>query len=102
VRKGAYLVGGGKRAGLQARHGSYSGRPSGDVPAGVGLCEYVQHLAIFDYIAVSGSLEDRVVEYVDHQHEYLEAPAMGPASERGSAVLDGEAPSPSPASGLAR
>ena len=36
---------------------------------GVGLCEYVQHLSIFDYIAVSGSLEDRIVEYVDHLHE---------------------------------
>jgi L-fuconate dehydratase len=38
---------------------------------GVGLCEYVQHLAIFDYIAVSGSLEDRVCEYVDHLHEHF-------------------------------
>ncbi len=43
---------------------------------GVGLCEYVQHLAIFDYIAVSGSLEDRVVEYVDHLHEHFVAPAV--------------------------
>ena len=43
---------------------------------GVGLCEYVQHLAIFDYIAVTGSLEDRVVEYVDHLHEHFEAPAI--------------------------
>jgi L-fuconate dehydratase len=43
---------------------------------GVGLCEYVQHLAIFDYIAVSASLEDRVVEYVDHLHEHFEAPAI--------------------------
>ena len=43
---------------------------------GVGLCEYVQHLAIFDYIAVSGSLEDRVVEYVDHLHEHFVAPAI--------------------------
>ena len=42
---------------------------------GVGLCEYVQHLAIFDYIAVSGSLEDRVVEYVDHLHEHFTDPA---------------------------
>ena len=42
---------------------------------GVGLCEYVQHLAIFDYIAVSGSLEDRVVEYVDHLHEHFVDPA---------------------------
>ena len=43
---------------------------------GVGLCEYVQHLAIFDYIAVSGSLEDRVVEYVDHLHEHFVAPVV--------------------------
>ena len=43
---------------------------------GVGLCEYVQHLAMFDYIAVSGSLEDRVVEYVDHLHEHFVAPAI--------------------------
>jgi len=43
---------------------------------GVGLCEYVQHLAIFDYIAVTGSLEDRVVEYVDHLHEHFLAPAI--------------------------
>jgi L-fuconate dehydratase len=38
---------------------------------GVGLCEYVQHLSLFDYIAVSGSLEDRVLEYVDHLHEHF-------------------------------
>jgi L-fuconate dehydratase len=38
---------------------------------GVGLCEYVQHLAIFDYIYVSASLEDRVLEYVDHLHEHF-------------------------------
>ena len=38
---------------------------------GVGLCEYVQHLAIFDYIAVSASLDDRFVEYVDHLHEHF-------------------------------
>jgi L-fuconate dehydratase len=43
---------------------------------GVGLCEYVQHLAMFDYIAVSGSLEDRVVEYVDHLHEHFLAPVI--------------------------
>jgi L-fuconate dehydratase len=42
---------------------------------GVGLCEYVQHLALFDYIAVSASLEDRVVEYVDHLHEHFVHPA---------------------------
>jgi L-fuconate dehydratase len=38
---------------------------------GVGLCEHVQHLSIFDYICVSASLEDRVVEYVDHLHEHF-------------------------------
>jgi L-fuconate dehydratase len=38
---------------------------------GVGLCEYVQHLSIFDYICVSASLENRVLEYVDHLHEHF-------------------------------
>jgi L-fuconate dehydratase len=42
---------------------------------GVGLCEYVQHLAGFDYIAVSGSLDDRVVEWIDHLHEHFREPA---------------------------
>jgi len=41
---------------------------------GVGLCEYVQHLSIFDFIAVSGSLENRVIEYVDHLHEHFVDP----------------------------
>ncbi len=43
---------------------------------GVGLCEYVQHLSIFDYIAVSGSLEDRLCEYVDHLHEHFVDPCI--------------------------
>ena len=43
---------------------------------GVGLCEHVQHLAIFDYIAISASLEDRVVEYVGHLHEHFEDPVI--------------------------
>ncbi len=38
---------------------------------GVGLCEYVQHLSMFDYIAISGSLEHRLIEYVDHLHEHF-------------------------------
>ena len=38
---------------------------------GVGLCEYVQHISLFDYIAVAGSLEDHVLEYVDHLHEHF-------------------------------
>ncbi|MFD7658741.1 enolase C-terminal domain-like protein [Actinosynnema sp. NPDC059797] len=41
---------------------------------GVGLCEMVQHLAMFDYVAVSGTTEDRVIEYVDHLHEHFTAP----------------------------
>ncbi|MGC0406361.1 L-fuconate dehydratase [Streptomyces sp. SAI-126] len=41
---------------------------------GVGLCEMVQHLAMFDYVAVSGTTEDRVIEYVDHLHEHFTDP----------------------------
>ncbi len=43
---------------------------------GVGLCEYVQHLSMFDYIAVSGTLENRVIEYVDHLHEHFVDPVV--------------------------
>ncbi|MET4783242.1 L-fuconate dehydratase [Glaciihabitans sp. UYNi722] len=43
---------------------------------GVGLCELVQHLSIFDYVAVSGSLDGRVTEYVDHLHEHFTAPCI--------------------------
>ncbi|MDR5885070.1 MULTISPECIES: L-fuconate dehydratase [Halomonadaceae] len=43
---------------------------------GVGLCEYVQHISMFDYIAVSGSLEGRVLEYVDHLHEHFVDPVV--------------------------
>jgi L-fuconate dehydratase len=87
---------------------------------GVGLCEYVQHLAIFDYIAVSGSLEERVVEYVDHLHEHFVTPAivrdgrylaplapgysitMRPESLRRFAFPDGEAWTPTVGSRSAR
>ena len=52
-----------------------------DVPVcphagGVGLCELVQHLAIFDYAAVSGTLDRRVTEYVDHLHEHFVDPCV--------------------------
>ncbi|OLB88586.1 MAG: fuconate dehydratase [Actinobacteria bacterium 13_2_20CM_2_66_6] len=43
---------------------------------GVGLCEYVQHVSLFDYIAVSGSLENRVLEYVEHLHEHFLDPVI--------------------------
>ncbi|MFD0067288.1 enolase C-terminal domain-like protein [Streptomyces sp. NPDC056690] len=64
-----------------------------DVPVcphagGVGLCELVQHLSIFDYVAVSGSMENRVVEYVDHLHEHFHDPVR----IRGSRYLVPEAP----------
>src|SRR5690606_22855327 len=41
---------------------------------GVGLCEYVQHLAIFDYLRIGRSLDGRMVEYVDHLHEHFVDP----------------------------
>ena len=43
---------------------------------GVGLCEYVQHLSMIDYIAVSGTKEGRVIEYVDHLHEHFVEPCI--------------------------
>jgi L-fuconate dehydratase len=55
---------------------------------GVGLCEYVQHFAIFDYICVSASLEDRVVEYVDHLHEHF----VDPVTVRDGAYVPPTAP----------
>jgi L-fuconate dehydratase len=41
---------------------------------GVGLCELVQHLAMADYVAISGLMEDRAIEFVDHLHEHFVAP----------------------------
>jgi len=41
---------------------------------GVGLCEYVQHLSIFDFLGISGTMKDRVIEYVDHLHEHFITP----------------------------
>ena len=43
---------------------------------GVGLCELVQHLSVFDYVAVSGSLKGRVTEYIDHLHEHFVEPCI--------------------------
>ncbi len=43
---------------------------------GVGLCEYVQNVSLFDYIAVTGSLDGRVLEYVDHLHEHFVEPVV--------------------------
>lgn len=43
---------------------------------GVGLCEYVQHLALFDFLGVSCSMKNRVIEYVDHLHEHFVDPVV--------------------------
>ncbi|MEU9149584.1 L-fuconate dehydratase [Streptomyces sp. NPDC048417] len=43
---------------------------------GVGLCELVQHLSMFDYLAVAGTTDDRVIEYVDHLHDHFRDPVV--------------------------
>ena len=43
---------------------------------GVGLCEYVQHLSMIDYVAISGTKENRIIEYVDHLHEHFYNPVV--------------------------
>lgn len=43
---------------------------------GVGLCEAVQHLSMFDFVAVSGTVENRMIEYVDHLHEHFIVPTV--------------------------
>ena len=43
---------------------------------GVGLCEMVQHLSMFDYIAITGTMENRVTEFVDHLHEHFVDPVI--------------------------
>jgi L-fuconate dehydratase len=55
---------------------------------GVGLCEYVQHLSAFDFIYASGTLQNRVVEYVDHLHEHFVTPVR---IHRGHYLLPEEA-----------
>ena len=55
---------------------------------GVGLCEYAQHIALIDYICVSGSLEERMLEYVDHLHEHF----VDPVRTRSGRYLTPELP----------
>jgi L-fuconate dehydratase len=55
---------------------------------GVGLCEYVQHLAMIDYLCISGTTQGRVAEYVDHLHEHF----VNPCVVRGAAYLAPTAP----------
>ena len=57
---------------LAAKHGV----PVCPHAGGVGLCELVQHLSAFDYVALGGDLDGRVVEYVDHLHEHFVDPCV--------------------------
>ncbi|HEY4345499.1 MAG TPA: L-fuconate dehydratase [Parvibaculum sp.] len=52
------------------------GKPVCPHAGGVGLCEYVQHLSMIDYLAISGTMEGRVAEYVDHLHEHFVDPCV--------------------------
>lgn len=53
---------------------AHAGVPVCPHAGGVGLCELVQHLSMFDYIAVSGTMEGRCIEFVDHLHEHFVTP----------------------------
>lgn len=55
---------------------------------GVGLCEYVQHLSMIDYLCISGTREGRVIEYVDHLHEHFKDPCV----VHGAAYMPPKAP----------
>jgi L-fuconate dehydratase len=55
---------------------------------GVGLCEYVQHLSMIDYLCIAGTTEGRVIEYVDHLHEHFKEPCV----VRGAAYMPPRAP----------
>lgn len=55
---------------------------------GVGLCEYVQHLSMIDYLCIAGTHEGRVIEFVDHLHEHF----LHPCEIRGAAYMPPQAP----------
>jgi L-fuconate dehydratase len=52
------------------------GKPVCPHAGGVGLCEYVQHLSMIDYLSISATMEGRVAEYVDHLHEHFVDPCL--------------------------
>ncbi len=52
------------------------GKPVCPHAGGVGLCEYVQHLSMIDYVRISAEVGERVIEYVDHLHEHFEDPCV--------------------------
>jgi L-fuconate dehydratase len=55
---------------------AHAGVPVCPHAGGVGLCEMVQHLAMFDFVAVTGTSDGRWIEYVDHLHEHFETPVV--------------------------
>ncbi|KQT88467.1 L-fuconate dehydratase [Aurantimonas sp. Leaf443] len=57
---------------MAARHGLKVCPHAG----GVGLCEYVQHMSMIDYLCIAGTREGRVIEYVDHLHEHFLDPCL--------------------------
>lgn len=65
---------------------------------GVGLCEYVQHVSIFDYICVSGSLDGRITEYVDHLHEHFVDPCVVRGGRYGTPLAPGTSATMKPTS----
>lgn len=69
---------------LAARHGL----PVCPHAGGVGLCEYVQHLSMIDFVCVSGTRQGRVAEYVDHLHEHF----VHPCVVRNAAYMPPQAP----------
>lgn len=69
---------------LAAKHGL----PVCPHAGGVGLCEYVQHLAMIDYVCIAGTREGRVIEYVDHLHEHF----LDPCTIRDAAYMPPCAP----------
>jgi L-fuconate dehydratase len=64
------------------------GKPVCPHAGGVGLCEYVQHLSMIDYLVISGTMEGRVAEYVDHLHEHF----VDPCDVRGGRYMPPRAP----------
>jgi L-fuconate dehydratase len=64
------------------------GTPVWPHAGGVGLCEYVQHLSMIDFVAVSGTREGRVIEYVDHLHEHF----VDPCTIRNAAYMPPQMP----------
>lgn len=55
---------------------------------GVGLCEYVQHLSMIDYLCIASTRVGRVIEFVDHLHEHFKDPCV----IRGAAYMPPQAP----------